>query len=334
MLLDFGVLVVLLQIKASTDYHDERFPSAANILDFIRCSVTYPTMKDLLNGLNAFRLKIINKEISCILSIVRIKNGFSSIENDWKSMKDAEYRDIKLNCIYYDDTSQQCMIVEIQFLLSFLLKAKKLGHKLYNIYRRKPFIINVTNECYNIDCNYENYSNKIYKLIENNDANNFSKQLFLQFNKIVSLIRFNDLHAFYPILVALGRNNNMKLVESFLSHLYHFHYQIVTNNNNNNINNTSKQDNDDSKDNDDENIFLKDYLNFERHDLLTYEFVKYIPFEHLQLVFFSLWNRCTIHLDAPFAVVFLFVRAVLYLCMCVCYVFSPNKYINIQCFLY
>ena len=36
-----------------------------------------------------------------------------------------------LNLIYKNNENTQHMIVEAQFLLKFLLKAKKMGHKLY-----------------------------------------------------------------------------------------------------------------------------------------------------------------------------------------------------------
>ena len=123
-------------VKGTSDYQDRRFPSVANIVDFMRFSVSFETIEDLLQGLNRFINDINsgkNKDLkSCLVpnGILRIKNGFSSVIDSWKSYQDAEYCDIKLN-LRYTDSNGNGMIVEAQFLLSFLLKAKKMGHKLY-----------------------------------------------------------------------------------------------------------------------------------------------------------------------------------------------------------
>ena len=108
------------------DYYDRKYPSVSCILDFLRCSLTYNNLKDLLDNLNGFIDKINNKEIPELISIVRIKNGFKNILS-WKNFNDAEYCDVKFNVIYFDKDTNKSMIVEIQFLLKFLLKAKKMG---------------------------------------------------------------------------------------------------------------------------------------------------------------------------------------------------------------
>ena len=117
-------------IKATTDYRAYAFPCVANILDFMRFSVTFDNLTDLLDGLNKFTNAINNGKISCLIpnGILRIKNGFSNVVS-WKSPSDAQYCDIKLNIIYCNQDNTQCMIVEAQFLFKFLLQAKKMGHK-------------------------------------------------------------------------------------------------------------------------------------------------------------------------------------------------------------
>ena len=104
-------------IKSNTDYGDRDYPSVACIVDFLRCSVTYSSLSEMLAGIKNFRDKIDNGEIKCLKSIVRIKNGFKNISS-WKSFNDAEYCDIKFNVIYTNnDTTKQeeTQIVEIQF---------------------------------------------------------------------------------------------------------------------------------------------------------------------------------------------------------------------------
>ena len=94
------------------------YPNTACILDFLRCSITYNNTQSLLNGLNKFVNSISNNEISCLLEIKRIKNGFKNIKEKWKSYKDAEYCDIKLNIVYqspFGNNNKKCMLVEIQF---------------------------------------------------------------------------------------------------------------------------------------------------------------------------------------------------------------------------
>ena len=121
-------------VKATSDYGKREYPSCANILDFMRFSVTFDNVNDLLNGLNKFSSDIDKGGvIQCLLpkGVLRIKNGFNDIIHKWKIMEDASYVDIKLNIIYFSPNTNESMIIEAQFLLSFLLKAKKMGHKYY-----------------------------------------------------------------------------------------------------------------------------------------------------------------------------------------------------------
>ena len=115
-------------IKGTTDYVDRAFPSISNIIDFLRFSVTYPSMETMIAGINRFVDMINNNEIECLVGIARVKNGFNNV-SAWKSYQNAQYVDLKLNVIYQNKDKTQCMIVECQFLQSFLLKAKKIGHK-------------------------------------------------------------------------------------------------------------------------------------------------------------------------------------------------------------
>ena len=115
-------------IKSNTDYNTQEYPSVACIVDFLRCSITYNNTLSLLNGLNTFINNINDGKISSIIKILRIKNGFNNILT-WESFNDAQYCDLKLNVIFNNDNTEEAQICEVQFLLKFLLKAKKLGHK-------------------------------------------------------------------------------------------------------------------------------------------------------------------------------------------------------------
>ena len=245
-----------------TEYSNYSWPTSACILDFLRFSVTFDSIEALLKGINMFIFDINNDLIKCLkpYGIVRIKNGFLNIDSKWKDCKDAHYCDIKLNIIYrdpYNETNEK-MIVEAQFLLSFLLKAKKLGHKIYSIARQSDYIYNITNQVYKIDNNYKNYKFKINKLIENNDIINITKQLFWRPNILLSIINTDGNYCF-PLLYTIGQkfssksskqynnNNNKgndKFVLLFLNCL--FHYSLILLN----------------EPNDKKNEFLKEYFNF------------------------------------------------------------------------
>lgn len=111
-------------IKATSDYGMNHFPSSSHILDFMRFSVCYDSVNDLLIGLNMFIDDINNnvKKIHCLKQngILRIKNGFTNTKTKWKSVSDAEYSDIKLNIVFMSN-KHDCnhMIVEAQFLVLF-----------------------------------------------------------------------------------------------------------------------------------------------------------------------------------------------------------------------
>lgn len=186
--------------KQNTDYGDRKFPSCAAICDILRCSCTFDSTKDMLNCLNHLCEEINDnkngensKNAGCLREIVRIKNGFSDIKN-WKNESQCDYKDIKLNVIIYDETTDQSMIVEIQLLLTWLLKAKKVGHKIYGIKRKKEFINSVNQLRIKYDCNYKNYIQRLDSIIFSQNYHDFAMQLFLNPNLIFSTLKYQQLH--------------------------------------------------------------------------------------------------------------------------------------------
>ena len=82
-------------------------------------------------ALKAFMNKVKNLQAGCVIKILRIKNGFGDML-DWESEKDANYKDLKLNLLIVNKlNNNQCVVGELQLLLKFLLKAKKIGHKVW-----------------------------------------------------------------------------------------------------------------------------------------------------------------------------------------------------------
>ena len=161
-----------------TDYFEKPFPNASNIVDFLRCSITYDTPAELLSGLKHFIAGVNGKKLKCVTEILRIKNGFGDILN-WKSIQDCEYCDLKLNIVVFDENANNSMIAEVQLLLKWVLDAKKMGHKVYEIKRRKDFVYSVSHLYYDIDSNYNNYKHKINTIITNNDYIGLNRELLL-----------------------------------------------------------------------------------------------------------------------------------------------------------
>ena len=123
-----------------------------------------------------------------------------------------------------------------RFLVDWLLSAKKIGHKLYGIVRRKEFI-DYVNEYSNVDNNsYEAYKAKIMKLIETNNYNHFINEILYQPIKVLSIINIDRSVKSYntkatqkginlPLLITLGLKSNklsFKWYDLFLSSIFHF----------------------------------------------------------------------------------------------------------------
>lgn len=175
-----------------------------------------------MNGLNGFINAINNGDIKCLSKIVRIKNSFCDIL-DWQNENDAHYCDIKLNVIFDAPNGNNSHIAEIQFLLKFLLHAKRLGHKYYSVKRRELFINSIYNNVYNINNDYYRYQNKIIALINDNNINELSNQLFLKPHIVLSMFakggksNQDDI----PLLYFVGLKQNLKMLELLLNNLFH-----------------------------------------------------------------------------------------------------------------
>ena len=222
-------------IKSQTDYRTQDFPRSASIADFLRCSVTFKNVEDLYNALIRVMSLVKNGECGCVIDILRIKNGFNNILK-WDNVNDSGYVDVKINVLIQDIKSKQTMIGEIQLLLSWLLIAKKKGHKLYGIKRKDNFIFDSCNKIYDIDGDYEKYKSKMCVLIGKNDYKSCGIELLLQPNLVLSLVT-KDWVAEGPIMQECGklynRNTNTKLFDIFLSTLYYYNKTYFSESNRN-----------------------------------------------------------------------------------------------------
>ena len=166
-------------IKAATDYHDKSWPHTVNVIDLVRCSIHVETPKELYDVFNKFyQMVYISKKsgVGCIKSILRIKNGFNQFINfDLnKNKQQIGYCDIKCNVLI--ELQNIALIGEIQFLLSFMLKAKQMSHKLYEFERKKEYFY----ELYNMisySNNNESLLNKMNHIIAVHDMKKLSQFL-------------------------------------------------------------------------------------------------------------------------------------------------------------
>ena len=174
--------------KAIIDYKHESWPHTSNVTDYVRCSVLFDTVSDLIIAYKKFweefgGLNSLNKRKGCIKGIVRVKNGFFRFRRlAAKSMEgvplsEFDYSDIKFNILIQHKKTR--LIGEIQFLLDFMLTAKKMGHAIYKFLRKEEF-----------------YS-KLNKLMMD-DTN--SESIFYNFIKFITFKNLNELAEFYTTI--------------------------------------------------------------------------------------------------------------------------------------
>ena len=196
--------------------------------------------------------------------ILRIKNGFNNtLKWNPKKLQDYNYVDLKINVIFNNPNKTESQIVEIQFLLDFLLHAKKLGHKYYGIKRKDIQVHSVSNIVYNTYNNDVKYKNKIVSFIYNNDINQLSKHLFIRPNCILSMICKNKYgKEIVPLLHHILSNSTLLKAELlFLDCLFHFG-EILLNEKKPENCNIERYNTDDGYTNTIDKLYIQKYLNF------------------------------------------------------------------------
>eukprot|EP01084_Bolivina_argentea_P142410 250191_1 len=118
--------------KCQSDYREEKFPTAAHILDIVRCSLIFEDVSSMLFGMDLFQETIKEQEY-CILEVARVKNGFFEYKHSA-----ASYTDIKFNVLIKG--KKYNIIGEVQFLFRKMADYKRIAHALYNISRTKEFV--------------------------------------------------------------------------------------------------------------------------------------------------------------------------------------------------
>ncbi len=214
-----------MSMKAETKYSGKKYPSSAHILDVIRCSITCKKPKDLINAINKFK-DAINNSQTCFAKIVRIKNLYD--KNNAYS-----YFDIKINAIIKDKKNQfKKIIMEVQFLLDCIIKAKKSTHKAYGITRNKEFITFIADSC-QIDKQQTNES-QFFSHINTSNIN-FPKLYECIINNNIDVrILENEGNLNKTVLMYGLEKGNGKLIEFLLSNdlsskIDKFKYAIMKN---------------------------------------------------------------------------------------------------------
>eukprot|EP01083_Nonionella_stella_P151407 483661_1 len=123
--------------KCQSDYRNEAVPTAAHVLDIVRCTLIFDDVSGMLDGMDLFQKRIATQQFH-IKQIVRIKNGFEAYSHD-----NASYTDIKFNVLIAGKTYS--VIAEVQFLLQRMADYKKVAHSLYSVQRTKEFVDDLKN---------------------------------------------------------------------------------------------------------------------------------------------------------------------------------------------
>ena len=112
--------------------------------------------------------------------------------------------------------------------------------------RKYEFIEAICDKAHAIDGNYEKFKEKLDVLVKNHDTINFTRQLLLQPNLVLSCIYTMKPRIIIekPLLLNIGRSDNDKMFSMFVSCLIHFSLIVL------------------NESNDERNILLSKYFNF------------------------------------------------------------------------
>ena len=181
-----------------TTYHFKLFPNAANILDFIRGSIKFNNSQQMLHGIKQFEKFVNNNSKNnnsdgkpgnhCIMSIVKCTNNFNSLQRqNVFTPIDYEYCDIKFNVLIYDNETNQAMIGEVQFVLSWMLDAKRMCHKFKPIENQTNYISKV----YDRVLQDREFRRAIERIIIECDYDSLVKYMLFFENKLLSMLNYN-----------------------------------------------------------------------------------------------------------------------------------------------
>ncbi len=212
--------------KAENDYSHRHFPTTASIADFVRCSIVFsggffcffsfslsahPLSFDFfsdcgecVNAIEKLQSAAKSKKTP-ITAIARVKNMFKG--NKREKLGLYSYADLKLNVLF--EKNGKSMICEVQFLLDFMIFAKKLGHSIYEIQRNSEFIKNV----YKLQTLFDNPWEELKAIALRNDVKSLGNWLVYHRN-VDFLVEENGKDT---LVHALAKAGSKKGIEVLLS---------------------------------------------------------------------------------------------------------------------
>ncbi|ETO18123.1 hypothetical protein RFI_19164, partial [Reticulomyxa filosa] len=128
------------KLKAQVEYKDAPFPRSAQVVDILRCQITFDTVIHLLNGLGHFNVMMMSPRYKNTFKVVRVKNEFAECLSSQKRDKldFSKFIDIKMNVLF--TKNNESIVTEVQFSLKIIAKLKKKQHPLYEIMRQESFL--------------------------------------------------------------------------------------------------------------------------------------------------------------------------------------------------
>ena len=179
--------------KAELDYKHKNWPHTQHLMDLVRASVVFDSIDDLLIGAQMFHEEIEKRkqtkhlrsndfsDLGVIRSVIRVKNGFAEqFGGGGGNGKGIKIKELALSKFNYCDVKFNVdvggmVIGEIQFLVGFMLDAKKMGHSSYSFLRKQDLFDAIYNNVNNKDD--RSIQSKIDFIILNKDMKQLSNHL-------------------------------------------------------------------------------------------------------------------------------------------------------------
>ncbi|ETO13131.1 hypothetical protein RFI_24241 [Reticulomyxa filosa] len=135
--------------KAQIEYPRHKFawPTGAQIIDVVRCALTYEDVSDYLRAIRKLltfvgsSANLSSEEVR--LEVMRVKNGFAQYLNvPFDKVEFDKYTDVKVNIVLNKKEKNNKwigVVGEVQFILKPMSDLKSKIHKLYEIVRSNDF---------------------------------------------------------------------------------------------------------------------------------------------------------------------------------------------------
>ena len=153
-----------------------------------------------------------------------------SNDSDEKQMDNGNeysYKDIKFNILVENETKKLAIIGEVQFILRWMLEAKKMSHLVYSFVRKRQWIENVV-KMKTVQQNQvvKSDSNLIKKMIGFKDLNKFLFIILYNFENIVLNNNNSSNNGLVSQVFAPNWDNGLKIMFGTLVHYMNKYKQL------------------------------------------------------------------------------------------------------------